>query len=230
MMRRQKVLRGEMIFHWGDLLKEEIVLNKVGRKTAGKLAIALAVIFMSSQAGAQPMTGDTFVSCLLISKDRERLACYDAAARRMSEVRKDSVDVPVRTVRAPPRSSGMVANDTKPDQVPASRSSADAASVKDDKSAFVANDSFGAERLSERQEKQIKEIRAVAISISRNRFGKYIIVLDDGQVWRQINADKKRLPLKAEDGSEVIIKRRSLGSYGLRVPTSKRTIIVKRIK
>ncbi len=64
------------------------------------------------------------------------------------------------------------------------------------------------------------------------RAGKYVLTLENGQVWRQIrgDSDKLSLPDDAGDNVMIIIKKGSFGSYILRTQSSKRTIRVERVK
>lgn len=54
--------------------------------------------------------------------------------------------------------------------------------------------------------------------------GLVVIALDNGQVWRQIDAPKLRIA----EGDNVLIRRASLGSYMMQKVGSKRSMQVKR--
>ncbi|MGF1544488.1 MAG: hypothetical protein ACFB00_08330 [Parvularculaceae bacterium] len=96
--------------------------------------------------------------------------------------------------------------------------------------------SFGAENLAKRDDERRRELRAIVETMRRNQRGKYIVELENGQVWRQIQGDTNELYVPggaraAEAGGfEIIIKKRSLSAYALRLTTSKRSILVERIK
>lgn len=214
-------------------------MQKISGHILGVVVSACSIMTLAvSVSHAQASSADAFSACLTISKDRDRLKCYDAAAELLQSAKRietaktrasstaQSDPSHVTAGIAPDNDVSSPTRDTNPSVIKPSALSPKAQHAAEAKSAA---DEFGKERL-EAPRSERKELRALAISVSRNRRGKYVIVLEDGQVWRQINADSNALPLSAEEGSEVIIKRKSLGSYGLRVPTSKRTIIVKRIK
>jgi hypothetical protein len=92
--------------------------------------------------------------------------------------------------------------------------------------------SFGAENLVKDERERQKELRGVTASITTNKIGKYIIVLDNGQVWRQLQGDSNKLRVRrgAEAGQGVIIKRRAMGAYALRLANAKTSILVRRVR
>lgn len=96
------------------------------------------------------------------------------------------------------------------------------------------DDEFGAIDLAkQRGKKQAgqKVLTAGLIEIARNKRGKYVIILDNGQIWRQLSADTSKLLVPRNTaGLEVAIKRRSLGAHTIRIGNDKRSIRVERIK
>jgi len=102
--------------------------------------------------------------------------------------------------------------------------------------ALSAQDLFGSEDLASTKERKKRENRKAVLSagvidIARNKRGKYVVILDNGQVWRQINADtdKLRVPKNAT-GLGVEIKRKALGAHLLKLDNGNRSIRVERIK
>ncbi len=73
--------------------------------------------------------------------------------------------------------------------------------------------------------KAIDAIEATVARIERTPYGKLMLSLDNGQVWRQI--DSARLPL--DKGEMISIQRAGLGSFLLEKSSGSRTIRVKRI-
>ena len=96
------------------------------------------------------------------------------------------------------------------------------------------DDDFGAVDLAKEREKKQKSpkvLTANLVEIARNNRGKYVIILDNGQIWRQLRADTSRLLIpRDESGQEVTIKRRSLGAHTFSFAKDKRSIRVERIK
>ncbi len=188
--------------------------------------LALAASFcVVSFAGAAQSQGDDglrdIASCRQIPKSGDRLRCFDRttefletgpAAVAATEATGPSPEQPVATAAAetPPSTSGYNNDGVDP----------------------VAG--FGAEDLAPGDDDvQLKELRVIATSITRNARGKYIIELDNGQVWRQIQAGTNTLRVRRgseESGHDVIIRKRALGAYTLRLTTAKRSILVRRVR
>ncbi len=186
--------------------------------------LALATIFsaLSNAAIAQAPSTDELreiASCREIPKAKDRLRCFERTTEILDQF------APIAAAETEPDGSAG-------DQPAAVASAAPATLDTSDGVDPIA--SFGAEDLvQEDSENQVRELRAVAVAISQNKRGKYVVQLDNGQVWRQLQGDRNTLrvrPDKEGEGHEVIIKKRSLGSYALRMTTAKRSILVRRIK
>jgi hypothetical protein len=72
---------------------------------------------------------------------------------------------------------------------------------------------------------QIDRIEATVTGVMDSPGSKMLVVLDNGQTWRQL--DNKRLRL--ERGEAVIVREASLGSYLLEKESGSRRIRVKRV-
>ncbi|MBV9695108.1 MAG: hypothetical protein JO261_15540, partial [Alphaproteobacteria bacterium] len=59
-------------------------------------------------------------------------------------------------------------------------------------------------------------------------YGKFVIFLDSGQVWRQIEGDADRADFSK--GVAVTISRGGLGSYSLTIGDSEKLYKVRRVK
>jgi hypothetical protein len=100
-------------------------------------------------------------------------------------------------------------------------------------------DKFGSEAMQNSQPPQaagepappepIDSISAKVTEYSFTPFGKFIIFLDNGQIWRQIEGDPDKADFHGSDNS-VTISRASLGSYALTINGSSKTYKVKRVK
>lgn len=180
--------------------------------------------FANNAAAAQASVSDELrdiASCREIPKSGDRLRCFD----RTTEFLEEAV-TPIATA------DDAVAEPS--DDTVTSVAAADA--PEDDAYGEGVNPvaSFGAEDLvPEDRDSQLKVLRAVATKVTTDKRGKFIFELDNGQVWRQLPGDTKTLRLRKDregDGREVVIKKRSLGAYALRVMPAKRSILVRRIK
>ena len=176
---------------------------------------AFAMAFDAAAQTAGPAQLSEIASCREIPKAMDRLRCFD----RTTEILE-----PATTAIA------ATAEDGEDDVAAAVISEDD--NEGENRSDLVAG--FGAEDLVVQDaDKQLKELRAIATEITKDRRGKFVITLDNGQIWRQLSSDTKTLRVrknKGGDGHDVILKKRSLGAYTLRLTTAKRSILVRRIK
>lgn len=76
----------------------------------------------------------------------------------------------------------------------------------------------------------LDSISAKVTEVTYNRNGKFVIFLDNGQVWRQLEADADHAEFPKSEPPTVIIERGALGSYNLMLEGSAKTYKVKRVK
>lgn len=72
----------------------------------------------------------------------------------------------------------------------------------------------------------VDRIEASVVELSRTASGKVVVVLDNGQVWRQTRTSTLRLA----EGDDVEIRRRSMGSHQLLKTGSGRSMKVQRVR
>lgn len=72
---------------------------------------------------------------------------------------------------------------------------------------------------------QISEIEAIVTDVQKTATRKFIVSLDNGQTWRQL--DGQRLSIMS--GDAVIVRKASLGSYLLEKQSGSRSIRVTRL-
>ncbi len=194
------------------------------RSLVGLLAFAASFSVVSFAGAAQQPSADglsDIASCRQIPKAGDRLRCFDRTTEFL-----ENASVPVAAAEdvgpSPEQTVATAAAD----------SSLSTGAYGNDGVDPVAG--FGAEDLAPGEDDvQLKELRVIATSITRNARGKYIIELDNGQVWRQIQAGTNTLRVRRgseESGHEVIIRKRALGAYTLRLTTAKRSILVRRVR
>jgi len=79
--------------------------------------------------------------------------------------------------------------------------------------------------------KEITEISAGVIELARSAHGRAIFILDNGQVWKQIDGDETRVPQLPESKPiRVTIEKALLGSYALTVEGRSFMVKVRRLK
>jgi hypothetical protein len=76
----------------------------------------------------------------------------------------------------------------------------------------------------------LDSISATVSDFALNPVGRFIVFLDNGQVWRQIDGDGARAAFARHGKNEVMISRGALGSYNLQLNGSNRIYKVQRIK
>jgi len=75
----------------------------------------------------------------------------------------------------------------------------------------------------------LDHITAKVTDFSYTPFGKFIVFLDNGQVWRQVEGDSDKANFE-RSGNTVSIERAALGSYAMMINDSSKTYKVKRVK
>ena len=163
--------------------------------------------------------------CAAIADNAARLACYDALAPRV----KDALAAP-------------------PQALPGNR----APTAEEQRSWFgfdlsdlfgsgpsqqTTPQQFGNDQLpsthaaEEHAAAEIDSISAGVTEVSFTPFGKFIVFLDNGQIWRQIEGDADRATFKkpAKD-NKVTISRGFIGSYNLSINDSNKVYKVTRVK
>lgn len=170
-------------------------------------ATAVVSIGFSGGAAAQNLaTG--LVECRGISDNSDRLECFDQLANAL-----DAENLPV--------SAFMEGGEDLPVEP-----------------VLTAEERFGSEDLPQtverkrKEREKLKSLTAAVVDIGRNGRGKYVVILDNGQVWRQLNADTNRLrvPKAGAEGMSAEVKRKKLGGHSLYLNGDNRSIRVERIK
>jgi hypothetical protein len=88
---------------------------------------------------------------------------------------------------------------------------------------------FSPERQRARDENEIDRIRARVVTVgNQSRPGRWVITLDNGQVWAQRDTPRPEAN-RPRPGDEVTIRRASLGSF-LLTATARGTFRVARVK
>ena len=188
---------------------------------------AIVLLCLPAAALADPRDDvlEALGKCAAIADDKGRLACYDALSPRA----KEALAVPPEALARPPTKeeqeswfgfdlgglfSGGSPKQTTPEQ-------------------------FGSEKIAppptqpgeSPKPEEIESIAAGVTEYSFTPFGKFIVFLDNGQVWRQQEGDSDHASFhtKAKD-NKVTISRGFLGSYNLAINGSEKIFKVDRVK
>ncbi len=187
-------------------------------------AVVAGILPARAEAPAQDLL-EAMGRCSAIADDHARLACYDAVAPRV----KDALAVPP---------SSLPANRPPTAEEQRSWFGFDLGSLFGAAPAQQSTpQQFGSDKLPETHAKEevaaatVDSITAKVTDVAFTPFGKFIVFLDNGQVWRQIEGDADhaifRKPAKS---NTVTIGRGFIGSYNLTINDSARLFKVTRVK
>jgi hypothetical protein len=194
-----------------------------------------AVLLLSSAASADPRQDlvDGMAKCAAVTDNAARLSCYDA----LNPTLKAAQSAPVA---APP----PVAAAAAPPPVPA-------APPPDQRAWYDPSRIFGVSPQNQTTPQQfggenlaappppagqpaapaaIDSITAKVADYSFNPYGRFIVVLDNGQIWRQIQADTEKAHFEKGAENVVEISRGFIGSYNLKIGNSVKLFKVERLK
>lgn len=202
----------------------------VARRTEGPRAplffattgvVALAALLGPVSALSQTVEVATLEQCVAMETEELKLRCFEAiiASSTSGEDEKPQE----QESRAQPPASASV--------TPAVAATIDDAADEVAAVTPPVDQAFGQEHLA-RQEKGQQargaSLRATVIEVSRGRRDYLYFHLDDGQVWRQIEARHYAYP---KDGEfEVNISRGMMGEYRMRIGDNGRMVRIRRVK
>ena len=81
-----------------------------------------------------------------------------------------------------------------------------------------------------RKEREDETVEAVIVEIAKNNAGRYVIILDNGQVWRQKSSDSARAVISKKLTYTATIKRGVVGGYRMKISRNSRPLSVERLK
>lgn len=175
----------------------------------------------NASASARDDVLEAMGRCAAVADGQARLACYDKIAPRLKEA-----------LATPP-----TALDHEPTK--AEQESWFGFDIGDlfggGSSAPTTPEQFGKERTEEhkavREREEIDSIAAGVTEVAFTPFGQFIVFLDNGQVWRQLQGESERAHFRAKAAdNKVTISRGALGSYNLKVNDSVMIYKVTRVK
>lgn len=175
-------------------------------------------------AGARDDVLEAVGRCAALADDKARLDCYDKLAPRV----KNALATPPASLDRPPTTAEQ-----------RSWFGFDVGSLfGGGSSAPTTPEQFGKERTQQAQAARtageaqaVDSITAGVTDVAFNPFGRFVLFLDNGQIWRQLegDADKAHFPGKPKD-NKVTISRGALGSYNMTINDSAKVFKVTRLK
>ena len=175
------------------------------------LLVTLAAASLTAPARADPARDvlAEIAKCADVAEASERLKCFDAVAARAK---------PMLAAPAP-------APDT-----PAKKSWLDWFGFSRADKPVTKQEDFG-KPPQPAESGELKEITATVIEFAKTARGKAIFILDNGQVWRQLDADGTEVPYAPQGKPmKVTIETGFLGSYNLTIEGRNGLIKVTRLK
>lgn len=168
----------------------------------------LAVITQLISFNLQAETlAEAVEKCRVVSNSLKRLVCYDQLAQRAQNLEDSDLAefYAERPLVAP------VPGESRPNTSAPSRS--------------APRNNFGLEdRESQQKKDEASEMSAVVGTVEEDPYGKLIVTLADGQIWRQTDSEV----FKLRSGDSVTISRGLLGSFYLQKDGLNRRMRVKR--
>jgi len=198
-----------------------------------RLFLAASAIAAATPALAQQAAPDDLLKamsqCAMITDSQSRLACYDGLAPR------------VKAAMAAPPASQVAARHEPTEEEQKSWFGFDMGDLFGESPAVQTTpEQFGTERtpatqaareVRQEEKKEIDEISAKLTEYAYNPFGKFIVFLDNGQVWKQIPGDSDQAIFHRQAAENTVtISRGALGSYNLQINDGSHVYKVTRIK
>lgn len=177
----------------------------------------LAILISAGAAGAGPARDamTAVAKCTEIAGTAERLQCFDAAAAG------------VRTVLA-------TADEAARKQEEEGGGVLAWFGFTQDGPPVTKAEDFGiapAKNTRPDAPKEITEIAATVQELAKTPLGRSIFILDNGQIWRQLDGDQTEVQYRASAGPmNVRIEKAFMGSYSLFIEGSKKMVKVRRLK
>lgn len=198
------------------------------------VAAAAALVLIAAGpalAGPRDDALDAVNKCAQIADDHARLACYDAAAAQV----KSAIATPEPQVAATPEQQrswfGLPdifgGNGSKPQTTPQQFGSE---SIPQPPPPPAPGENAQAAPPPPPEPQIIDSITANVSDFAYHLDGRFVVFLDNGQIWQQIQGDTDKAHFKKSGPNTVTISRGAFGSYGLTLNDLSQSFKVKRIK
>ncbi|WP_394130184.1 hypothetical protein [Shewanella maritima] len=183
-------------------------------------------LLVSLNAFAQSPLEQQISACTQYSDKLERLICFDKVAQSITSSQAGSV-----AVQSPSVNSNQPVQVASPQvaasqAVPTTQVTSPQVAVATSQTKTVAQQQaeFGLKQAP--VEAKVEKLYATVTESKKDQYGAFIVTLDNGQVWKQIESRR----YKVKQGETVYIEAAALGSFILGTDKRNTTIRVKRIK
>jgi hypothetical protein len=190
-----------------------------------RLAAFAVIIASAAAAPAAAQSAADLLSCIEIARDADRLACYDAAVAKVSpEAKALSEKRAKETARIAAEEAAAAEAAAK------AKAEADAAARAAQAKADFGSEGVASKKVSERSKPapdEITKLDATLSEILTNKEGKYVFLLDNGQLWRQVSTEAG---MNIKSGDAVTVEKAPMGGYRITFKRLNRWVLVKRLR
>ena len=176
-------------------------------------------VFLAAFCVTQAFAGDSdnavakMLACDYADSSKARLKCFDAALAALRDTHPQAAKIAVTERRV---IEELATAQTAEEFGLKARESANNAFVNNNQGGN--NSAAAPSRSYETEAESLDRIEGVSAAVGRNNGGRIFVVLENGQIWRQLKSDSSR-PIIGGDGEglPVLIKRGALGSFFVKV-------------
>ncbi len=187
---------------------------------------AIATAFVSYPAVAQTINPIDYCRENAADKDAQ-IACLEAAVTGLMSRGGAPDTEAMAAAAAAPKQSGQAPHEEAPSVAVAEAPE----TTEPEKPTGLGAEQVMARQTSEDEDDDDKDAITVAIAdFAKTNTGRLVIVLQNGQVWRQVEGDTQDLNLSRGRKLTAEVWNSSLGGYKLRITEAKRTIRVRRLQ
>lgn len=187
-------------------------------RTLALVAVATVVLGQSALAGTARDALTAVAGCATVQDTAERLKCYDTAAQSAKAVLDEAARQEAARRQEESSEGGVLAwFGFAPEEKPVTKP-----------------EDFGiAPKVEDRPDapKEITEISAKVLEYAKNAHGKSLFILENGQIWRQLDGDTTEIFYRTSDGPMTVrIEKAFMGSFALYVDGKNVKVKVRRLK
>jgi hypothetical protein len=194
---------------------------RLSAMAAGLAFLTVTPVLAETGEGA---IADT-LACQAVRGTKARLRCFDAALPALQSAFPEAVTLAHERAEA----ARAVAAEQATEEFGLAKRDDQKATNEFEKAAFGASDLPASEAGDDDDE--VKSVDGKAVEVGKNNVGKLFVVLDNGQVWRQVSGDRSTpyIPKNAS-GLPVTVTKGLMGSYFIKVGKAKDAFKAERIK
>lgn len=184
-----------------------------------RFAIIAALLLPLPAAAQLP---PALLACAGLSRDADRLACYDRAVEAVSAEARAAASA--RAAEAQRLAVAEAAAAKAAAEAAAAAAKAKAAADVEARKAAFGGEQIGKPRV---DPEEVTEVASTVTEIMTNSSGLGVFLLDNGQLWKQVDTASLG---RAKAGDAVVLSKGFMGGYRLTFSKSGRWVAVKRLR